>query len=502
MVNKSSKLYRLWEMIPGFFAWMTILFPIWGAILVPKWVAYFVIAFLVYWLYQSFKSAILAVIGYFKIQTADSTDWLALFQEKFRSFWLKYNQINHVIVISSYKEPIEVIDMAIGSLASQTQINLKKLHVILAQEERAGKENNQSTINYFSKKYKNVFGNLIFTEHPPNLPGEIAGKHTNERFAALYFKKHFIDKGKFNIDHLTLTSCDVDTIFNSKYFAALTYNFASNPSRYQRFWQSPIFWHNNINQVPSLIRIIGTLGNVIHIANIQEPDGIFFNYSCYSSSYRLIDQSGYWDPDMIPEDWHIFLQAFFATGGRAAVEPIFLPTVVDAPDGKNYFSALKNRYNQCVRHAWGATDIPYAIEQARAHKEIPFITRALRIFKLIQTHLIWSSNWFILTLGTSLPVMLNPNFFQTAFGYNLPKIANVILTICLIPLITLIVLDWKLRPNSQKKGFFNIVKNILQWPFMPIATLTMSVLPGLHSHTRLFFGKRLEYKTTSKKPNK
>ena len=500
MVNKKSKLYRLWEMIPGFFAWMTIFFPIWGAILVPKIVAYFVIAFLVYWLYQSFKSAILAVVGYFKIQTASNTDWQALFQEKFRSFWPKYNLINHVVIISSYKEPIEVIEMAFGSLAAQTQISLKKIHVVLGQEERAGKDNNQKTIKYFSQKYRHVFGSITFTEHPPGLPQETAGKHSNERFAAMQFKKLFIDTGKFNIDNLTITSCDVDTIFNPRYFAALTYFFASNPSRYQRFWQSPIFWHNNINQVPAMIRIIGTLGNVIHIANIQEPDGLFFNYSCYSSSYRLIDQSGYWDPDMIPEDWHIFLQAFFATGGKAAVEPIFLPTVVDAPTGNNYFSALKNRYNQCVRHAWGAIDIPYAIEQARAHKEIPFITRALRIFKLIQTHFIWSSNWFILTLGTSLPVLLNPKFFQTSFGFNLPRISNIILTICLIPLITLIILDWKLRPNSQKKGFRNIVKNIFQWPFMPIATLTMSVLPGLHSHTRLFFGRRLEYKTTAKKP--
>ena len=198
----------------------------------------------------------------------------------------------------------------------------------------------------------------------------------------------------------------------------------------------------------------------------------------------------------------IFLQAFFVTSGKALVEPIFLPTVVDAPDGKNYFDALKNRYTQCVRHAWGAIDIPYAIEQSRQHPEIPFITRALRIFKLIQTHFIWSSNWFILTLGTSLPVILNPKFFQTTFGFNLPRISNIILTICLIPLAILIILDWKLRPPRQKKGFLNIVKNILQWPLMPIATLTMSVLPGLHSHTRLFLGRRLDYKTTNKKAAK
>lgn len=243
------------------------------------------------------------------------------------------------------------------------------------------------------------------------------------------------------------------------------------------------------------------MGNIIHIANIQEPDGLFFNYSCYSSSYKLIDSAGYWDLDMIPEDWHIFLQTFFASGGKTSIIPIFLPTIVDAPGGKNYFDALKNRYKQCLRHAWGAIDIPYAITQAYQHREIPLLTRILRVFKLIETHFIWSSNWFILTLGTSLPVLLNPKFFQTTIGFNLPRISNFILTLCLIPLFTLIVLDWKLRPASQKKGFGNFLKNMLQWPFMPIATLTMSVLPGLHSHTRLLLGHHLEYQATQKKPN-
>ncbi|NCC70917.1 hypothetical protein EOM09_05015, partial [bacterium] len=124
MVNKHTKRYRLWEMLPGFLAWMTILFPIWGAIVIPKAVAYFVIAFLIYWLYQSFKSAILAFIGYFKIKRDNKINWQELFQQDFRADWLKYNQINHVVIISSYKEPVEVIEMAIGSLAAQQEIDL------------------------------------------------------------------------------------------------------------------------------------------------------------------------------------------------------------------------------------------------------------------------------------------------------------------------------------------------------------------------------------------
>ena len=497
-INKNTRIYRFWEMLPGLFAWLVILFPIWGAIVVPRVVGYFVIAFLIYWLYQSLKSSVLALIGYSKIIQSNVTDWSAELSQKYTKEWLNPKSIQHVVIISSYKEPNEVIEMAVGSLALQIGIDLNKLHVVLALEERAGAEQNQKTVDYFTQKYGQVFGDLIFTYHPANLPGEIAGKHSNEGWAAKYFKKNYIDKKIFDIKNLTLTSCDVDTIFNPKYFSALTYYFSADADRYLKFWQSPIFWHHNIDAVPFPIRIIGTIGNVLHIANIQEPDGLFFNYSCYSTSFSLVDLAGYWDPDMIPEDWHIFLQSFFATSGKVSVNPIFLPTIVDAPDGKNYFDALKNRYNQCLRHAWGAIDIAYAIEQARMHTEIPVLTRFLRIFKLIETHLIWSSNWFILTLGTSLPVILNPQFFQTSFGFNLPKISNIILTICLLPLFLVIVLDWKLRPQGPKKNTLSFLKNLLQWPFMPIATLTMSVLPGLHSHTRLMLG-RLEYKTTAKK---
>ena len=485
-------------MLPGIFSWTTILFPIWGAFVVPKLVAYFVITFLLYWLYQSFKSATFAIIGYFKIKSDKLVNWRARYQQLTQADWLDYDSIHHVIFISSYKEPVEVIDMAVSSLSSQININLKNIHVCIGQEERAGVNSNRSTISYFQKKYKDTFASLNFPIHPKDISGEIAGKHTNEAWAAKFFQKKYIDSGKLNIDNLTLTSCDVDTIFDPNYFSALSFYFSKNPARYQSFWQSPIFWHHNIDRVPSPIKIIGTLGNVNHIADIQEPDGLFFNYSCYSSSFRLIKKAGFWDPDFIPEDWHIFLQAFFVTNGQVTVIPIFLPTIVDAPEGKNFFDALKNRYQQCVRHAWGATDIPYVIEQSRIHKEIPLLSRLLRIFKLFKTHFIWSSNWFILTLGTSLPAILNPRFFQTSIGYNLPRVSQFILTLCLIPLFILIILDWKLRPPSKHKTFPNFLKSLLYWPLMPLATLTLSVLPGLDSHTRLMLGKRIEYKTTAK----
>ncbi|MFH1561520.1 MAG: glycosyltransferase family 2 protein, partial [Patescibacteria group bacterium] len=322
---------------------------------------------------------------------------------------------------------------------------------------------------------------------------------SNESWAAKETKKILVDKLGWSIDRLTITSCDADTCFHPNYLAALGYHFGSDPKRYLRFWQSPIFWYNNLDSVPAPIRIIGIIGNIVHISDLQGPDRLLFNYSAYSLSFKMLDEVGYWDTDIIPEDWHIFLQSFFAKGGQVSVEPIFVPTSIDAPEGKTYFEALKNRYLQCQRHAWGATDIPYAISQAIKHKEIPFLVKFLRIYKLMETHLIWSTNWFILTLGAVLPTVLNPKFFQTSLGYNLPKFSRLILTICLISLLIIIFLDLKLKPKSQlKRTKMDKLTYVLQWFLMPVATLFMAVLPGLDAQTKLLFGKRLEYIVTKK----
>jgi hypothetical protein len=113
--------------------------------------------------------------------------------------------------------------------------------------------------------------------------------------------------------------------------------------------------------------------------------------------------------------------------------------------------------------------------------------------------LIWSTNWFILTLGAWLPALVNPVFKQTALGYNLPRISRIILTTCLIFLFIIIALDFSLRPKRPKdfprwKASFEY----LQWVLMPVATLLMSVIPGLHSQTQLMTGKRMEYRVTEK----
>jgi len=492
------KIQRLLEILPGSTAWLFILFPLWGAFFIPRIVAYFTIAFLVYWFYRSFQGGILGVRGYIKIRRNEKTNWFKKCQQDKKKNSFPWREIKNIIIIPNYNESVKTLGATLEVLSHQKDIDKKQLVVVLAMEERAADSHQRA--EELLQQFKGQFGKLVAIFHPDGIVGEIKGKASNEAWAAKEIRKILIDNEGLDINKITITSCDADAHFHPKYFSALTYHFALNQNRYLRFWQSPICWYNNYWRVPAFIRITGTLSNVGYLSSIQEPGGLFFNYSSYSTSLKLLDDVGYWDTDIIPEDWHIFLQSFFAKKGLVEVEPIFLPTSIDAPEGKTYLSALKNRYQQCKRHAWGATDIPYAIKQALKHPEIPLLTKFFRVYKVIESHLLWSTNWFILTLGAWLPALVNPFFRQTALSYNLPRISQYILSTCLIFLVIMIILDRLIRPKLARKEasrLYPLWENI-QWVLMPVAALFMAVLPAIDSQTRLMIGKRLEYKVTEK----
>ncbi len=490
-----NRIRRTFEIVPGVIIWSIILFPVIGSFFIPRWVSYFVIGFNVYWLYRSLKLMVYGFRGYGKIKQAEEEDWKRQWQRERKKNLLDWDEIRHVVIIPNAGEPVNVISSNLDALANQTLDN-SQLFVVLAMEERVG--GSRDTAKILKEKYSNKFGKMWATFHPGNLTGEVVGKASNMAWAAQRTQERLAEAG-FDLSKITLTSCDADGQFHPKYFEALTYEFAKNPNRYRRFWQSPIFWYNNIWQVPAFTRIIGILGNIIHVSDLQEPTRLFFNYSCYSTSFKMIHEVGYWDTDIIPEDWHIFLQCFFKFRGQVEVEPIFLPTSIDAPEGKTYVKSLVNRYKQCKRHAWGASDIPYAVIQFLKHPEIPFSERFLRVFKLVESHVLWSTNWFLITLGANIPPLLNPVFAQTTLGRNLLSVSQTLLAFSLLGLGAVILLDSALRPpRPDNIRWWQIPAHYLQWFLIPIATFLMAALPGLDAHTRLMLGKRLEYWVTEK----
>jgi cellulose synthase/poly-beta-1,6-N-acetylglucosamine synthase-like glycosyltransferase len=488
-INKERLIRRLLEILPGFVSWNLILFPVWGAFVAPMAVAYFVILFDIFWFYKSSTLAFFAILSHLRIEASKKMDWLG--ELKFFPDW---KNAHHLVIICTYKEPLHILERTLQSLLNQT-LPKEQISVILGFEAR--EEGWPEKAAELKRKYRGKFANFLISEHTL-VPGETAGKHSNARACILLAKKRLIDRHKIDSNYCVVTSCDADHVYHYNYFANLSYNFLDNPRRYERFWQPAIVYYNNFWRLSPLSRVANTFGTVWNIAQLSRTDRLL-NVAHYSLSYRLLEQIGFWDPDVIPEDWHMFFKAFFATGGKSEVEPIFLPLSADAAESSNFFKTLKNQYEQFKRWAWGVSDTPFVLKNYFLSPQVPFWSKTLRVLRFVEDHFLWPVNWFIITLGINIPAIINKDFAKTAIGFNLPRASSFILTLCLISLVIVLFIDYRQRPPRPKE--VSRLRTILipfEFILMPIVGFIFTALPGLDAHTRLMLGKYIEYRVTEK----
>lgn len=491
VLGNEDKIHRLLEILPGFFSWNLILFPYWGIIIIPEVVAYFVLAFNIYWFYQSFQITISSFISHLRIQAAENYDWMG--DVKTFPDWKK---ANHIVIVPTYKEPLYILEDTLNSLKNQS-FPSKHISIVLATEKKEDKAEREKKVKALKEKFADSFKNFFVTVH--ELKGnEVAGKSSNERYAAVWVKKNYIDKKRENIDYFTVTSCDADTIFHKNYFACLTYKYLDDPERFNRFWQAPVLYYNNIWELPALTRVPNTLSSIWNLSQMARKDRLL-NVSTYSLSFKLLHEVDYWDADKIPEDWGIFFKAYYKKRGNLEVEPIYMPLHVNAPQSTSFWKTLKSQYEQYKRWAWGTSDDPWIIKNYFLVPEVPFWDKTMRLLYVIWSHFMWPVNWFIITIGLTLPSLLNPRFARTALGYSVPKLSSAVLTVALIFLVVMLIFDYIYKPKRPEKyPLWRALLVPFEFVLMPIAGFFFTALPGLDAHTRLMLGKYIEYRVTEK----
>ncbi|MFC1711151.1 glycosyltransferase family 2 protein [Patescibacteria group bacterium] len=488
-VDNNNKPPRILEILPGFISWSLILFPIWGSFVVPIAVAYYIIAFNVYWFYRSVSMAILALISYFKIKASLKYDWLK--DVKGFGDWKK---VHHIIIVATYKEPIYILKRTLKALKNQSMPK-NQISVVLAFEEREGKPAYQKA-KILKQEFSHSFANLLTTFHP-DLPGEVKGKSSNNAYASRKAKIEIIDNKKHSLDYTLITSADADSYLSEEYFACLTYKFLDLPNRYNLIFQPAIMYYNNIWKVPAPIRVFSTTSSLVQIGLLSRKDRLI-NFSTYSTSLKMIHEIGYWDVDVIPEDYRLFFKAFFKLKGKLEVEPIFLPVYADAALSTSFWKTMKNQYEQVKRWAWGVSDDAYIINKWLTVKGMPFWEKTIRVLKVVEDHFLWPVNWFAITLGATLPPLLNEDFARTIIGKRLPQTASLILSISLVALLIAIYLDFKQRPKIEKVPLWKKIIIPFEFLLLPIVGFFFTALPGLDAHTRLMLGKYIEYRVTEK----
>lgn len=483
------------EIATGLVPWIVIAFVLIGSLYIPVVVAYFIIAFNIYWLYRSSQMAVFATLGLLNVKATKKVDWLNTLKNPKTAG--RFEEIWNVVIIVSVKEPIEILERNLDSLIAQNY-SAKRTAIVLAMEERTG-ELAHDRAKYLLKKYHGKFGVLIATFHPL-VPGETIGKHSNEAYAAKEVKKLLVNQKKIPIENILITTSDIDCVFPTQYLSLLTYKFLTSETPYQDFFQAPLFMYNNLNRVPLLVRFPSTISGIYFLSILQKYSKRFLNFSTYSLSLKMLDEVGYWDVDVIPEDAHLYYKCYFHERGQVSVVPIFLPITIDAADSGSRLATYKNSYQQNKRWAWGVVDIPYVIKNFFLHPEISFWDKIVKLSLAMEWHFVWSTSWFLITLGATIPTVLNPTFARTSLGFNLSRSSSLILTLCIVGALAITIYDAFLNPRYQSKiRYFLHPLTYLQWFLLPITGLIFGSLPGLESQTRLMLGRYLGYHITEKR---
>lgn len=487
------KTQRFLEILPGFVSWSLILFPFWGSFIVPEIVAYYVIGFSVYWLYRSVTLAILAIIAHMRINASSKQDWMA--DVKKIPNW---QDIHHIIIIPTYKEPREILERSLEHLSQQTY-PLDHIHVMLSFEEREGEPAHQKA-KELQEKYGKKFGHLWATYHP-DIEGEVKGKSSNTSWGAKLAKKMLVDEAGLSIDNITISSEDADALFHRSYFACLTFKFLTHPEKYFRIWQASISFYNNIWRVPAPVRVLASVFSVNQMFILMRQDRLI-NFSTYTTSLQLIHNVGYWDTDVIPEDYRLFFKAYFATKGKVEVEPLFLTVFADAAESHGWWATMVNQYEQLKRWAWGVSDDAYIIKQYILADGIPFWDKTIRVIKTMEDHFLWPVNWFAITISAFLPPLLNETFNRTILGKTLPQVTSTLLTLSLVSMVIIFIIDARNRPPRPHTSWFgklfSYITQPLEFLMLPFLGFFFSALPGIDAHTRLMLGKYIEYRVTEK----
>ncbi|MFA5386317.1 MAG: glycosyltransferase family 2 protein [Candidatus Paceibacterota bacterium] len=499
----SSKLYRFFEILPGALAWTALALAIFFSWFQPVWVAVFIIVFDLYWLLKTLYLAIHLHLGFSKADQNLKTNWL----EKLKILPLnscfmqiRWEDIYHVVILPMYKEPYNVVKESFETIAN-ANYPADKIIVVLATEERASPEA-QETAKRIKQDFGDKFFKFLITVHPKNLPGEIAGKGSNEAWAGKEVKKTIIDPLKIPYENILVSIFDVDTQIMKDYFGVLTYNFLTAKNPLRSSYQPIPFFNNNIYQAPALARVVSFTCSSWQLMQQSRPEKLT-TFSSQSIPFKALAEIGFWNTNIVSEDSNIFFQCFLHYNGDWRVIPLFYPVSMDANVGPTMKETISNLYKQQRRWAWGAENIAYLVAGFAKNKKILLKEKIKWSLDLISGSFGWSTNALLIFLLGWLPIQLGGDRFNISIlSYNLPKITSFLMTFASIGIISTVIFNILTLPDKPKwfkKWHYSLY--ILQWFLMPINLIFFGSIPALDAQTRLMLsGKhRLDFWVTPKR---
>lgn len=500
---KEKWLYRAFEILPGFLAWLTLLGVIFLSWLKPIWIAFFIIVFDVYWFIRAIHFSCHLIMAYKRMRQHLRENWLAKLKTIKNKNWL---DIYHLIILPMYKESFEVVNSTFEALLKSDHPK-DKMIVVLAIEERAGQEAAQ-VAQKIKKEFADKFFKFLITVHPKDIVGEIAGKGSNETWAGRQVKEKIIDPAAIAYENIIVSCFDVDTQVYPRYFSCLTYHYLTCPYPTRSSFQPIPLYNNNIWQAPMFSRVVATCNVFWQMMQQQRPEKLV-TYSSHSMSFKAIVEMDFWQTNIVSEDAGIFWKAYLFYDGQYQIIPLFYPLSMDACLAENLWQTAINQYKQQRRWAWGSEGIPYLLfgffkNTFSRGPQIPWPRKFRYSILLLGGFWAWAVTALLILFLGWLPLLLGgPEFNTTILSYNLPHLTSQIMTLAMIGLFSSAVISTLLLPpRPAHLNRWRSLFTVLQWILLPLTMIIFGAAPALDAQTRLMLGKYMGFWVTPKEKSR
>lgn len=488
--------------IPGCLAWLALLVSLALAVLAPYSILLLASLLGLYSALRFLFAGIANFMGLRKIRAWQQTDWQAYWQQQAGPDSLNPDDVQHLILIPNFSETVATLRATLQNLARYPEAR-QRMTIVLALE--AAEEGSVAKGELLRQEFQARFASLHCSVHPRGLPGEMQCKSANLAWAARWARQNLVGDGKLQLDNLVVTSMDADTLWDTRYFSALTSLFALHPQRHLRFWQAPIRYHANIWDISPPMRLVNAYSTAFELAYLAAPWWLPLPMSSYSLSMRLLEQSGYWDGDVIADEWHMFIKSWFVRSGQVRLERIFLPFAAHATTGNTLREVVVNRYQQTLRHAWGSKEVGYIIARMLERPDVEFGVAFQLLFRVAHDILLAGAGWVLLTVGSQVTFLFHPEILQELLELNVRSPIFMALQLSFLLVSVLCVVLWAQdvsmrppRPADRPQTLRERLLTLVSFPLMLVLALVFVALPTLQAQTRLMLGIPLQFRVTRK----
>jgi hypothetical protein len=534
--RRARRLSRIFEILPAVLSFTVILGILVLTLLDPVLAALFIVAFVLSWLLRMLYTNIFLILSYLHLKAERRTDWL----ERIRSLedpvaclqtlrrlqrnksWRQrlsdrshrraletlvrsgrlppsWREIYHLVIFPIARESSEIFQPGLESIAG-CDFPSRRMLIILAIEEGAPPQT-KIDAEALRRDYTGSFLDVLVIIHPSGLPGEARVKGANASFAARKAEAYFRER-MIALENVIISCFDADTVVDPGYFSCLTYHFLVNPDRTRASYQPIPLYQNNLWQAPGFARVLDIGSSFFQLVEATNPAKLV-TFSSHSMSFKALVDIDYWPVDMISDDSAIYWKALIKFKGDYRVVPMYTTVSMDITQAENWRKTVVNVYKQKRRWAWGVENVPLVMSAFLLSREIPLSVRIKHAYKLLQTHVSWTTWPILLGIMSWLPVVfMHRGFTTSVVTYSEPRIMSTMFNLAFGGYLTYVLLSQLSLPRIEgKRRILKRIGHVFEWLLIPPISIIFGAIPALDAQTRLMLGKYMEFWVTEKKRN-